>query len=162
MIDSWYFVPFFCLTLWLLFTHQNNSWMKFAVCVLTALWREWDVAGRNPVCRKSCLMECHQCWGSLGRSVLSSCLELQPSVSARAKGPRQRLREAAWRSLQDTFPMAGAWQSEEENRKFVCAQPSAGLAAGLLWAWSTQTPWVKPPSASQQWCRGSCLLFLSC
>lgn len=58
--------------------------MKFAVCVLTALWREQDVAGRNPVCRKSCLMESHQHWGSLGRSVLSSCLEPWPCVPARA------------------------------------------------------------------------------
>lgn len=118
--------------------------MKFAVCVLTSLWREWDMAGRNPVCRKSCLIECHQCWGSLGRSVWSSCLEPWPCVPAGASGPRQRLREAAWRSLQDTFPMAGAWQRDgEAGGVCVCAQPQGGArcrAQVCCLPWSTQAP----------------------
>lgn len=116
------------------------------------------MASRNPMCRKSCLLDCHQCWGSLGMSVLSSCLELWPCVPARTQGPRQRFREAPWRSLQDTFPMAGAWQSDgEAGRVCVCAQTQWGTCCkspGLLCACVSE--WAPEHTGSLCTCRASC------
>lgn len=82
--------------------------------------------GKQESCvQEKCLIECHQCWGSLGRSVLSSCLEPWP-CSCKNIRPQTEIQRS---SLGEPAGHSPGWSMAEwgeAGRVCVCAQTQPG------------------------------------
>ena len=163
--------------------------MKFAVCVLTALWRQRDMAGRKWSCVQRKLSDRVPSASGQFRRVCAvilpwivapcSCKNIRPQAEVQ----RSSLDEACRTSspgLEDAYVV-------ERAQRWLCVYTDH--SNGLTWSpwcfqvcwhvllcrsgpWTTCDPWahpcafaehhVKPPSTSQGQNRESCLLFLSC